>query len=51
MAVLEVRQVVLLVLTESGDDLGGRDEVHDLLRLGLDLVELLDDLGLAFPEV
>jgi hypothetical protein len=49
--VLEVSQVVLLVLTESRNDLRGGDELHDLLCLLLDLVELLDNLLLALAEV
>jgi hypothetical protein len=42
---------VLLVLTESRNDLRGGDELHDLLCLLLDLVELLDNLLLALAEV
>lgn len=37
--VLEVREVVQLVLAEGGHDFRVRDDLHDLLRLALQLVK------------
>lgn len=48
---LEVRQVVLLVLSERRHDLGLRNGVHDAFGLGAEVVERFDNFLLALSEL